>query len=222
MGLIVSLVYEPNNDYNQNVVFWQSPGCGYTVDVGDVIIVKVSTGPVTVAVPNIVEKLTGEDQEADNALEAVGLDLGPYTEAYHPTILAGRFISQSPLAGTQVLPGTLVGGVVSKGPQLPDPLCMVYTAPQDGAQIPSGTVTRFSWSITGGVAPFTIRFLPPNGNAFMEFTTISRTPYADVLLVSSAQPGPSTESGYSQVTDGEGTLFPPAEQDRLTITLTID
>ncbi len=110
-----------NEEYHVTIaigaVISQSPEAGAHVPPGTAVTITISLGPPpieSVAVPN----LSGMTQsEAVAALDAVGLLLGAVAEAYHPTIPAGIIISQSPLFGAQVPPGSAVSISVSLGPE---------------------------------------------------------------------------------------------------------
>jgi beta-lactam-binding protein with PASTA domain len=67
----------------------------------------------SIAVPNVV----GATQSAATTdIEAVGLILGTVTTASSPTVPSGDVISESPIAGKLVKPGSAVNLVVSSGP----------------------------------------------------------------------------------------------------------
>ena len=77
---------------------------------------STATGTVTaglVTVPNVVNFTPAA---AALAFSNVGLTSGPSTTAASATVPAGSIISQSPLAGALVTPGTPVSIVVSSGP----------------------------------------------------------------------------------------------------------
>jgi hypothetical protein len=67
-----------------------------------------------VTVPNVVGKTQASAQAA---ITIAGLTVGVVTQAYSATVPKGSVISQSPAAGTSVLPATAVNLVVSKGKQ---------------------------------------------------------------------------------------------------------
>jgi hypothetical protein len=95
-------------------VLSQTPLAGQQADIGSTVALTVSTGRCPVAVPNVV----GQTQaSATTAITGAGLTVGTVTQQYHATILSGQVINQTPVAGTQVAPGSSVALAVSKGPQ---------------------------------------------------------------------------------------------------------
>ena len=94
-----------------------------SVNITKDVVAEVNTeyqekGPQPVSVPNV----AGQAQvNAQSAITAAGLTVGTVTEAYSATVAAGVVISQNPAAGTEVLPGSAVSLVVSKGEEDPGP-----------------------------------------------------------------------------------------------------
>ncbi len=90
----------------------QHPAFGCSVLPNTAVDIVVSEGPKPVGVPNVV----GTTQNlAEIVITIVGLTVGTVTEEYHGSVPAGRAIRQDPTAGTDVLPGTAVNFVISKG-----------------------------------------------------------------------------------------------------------
>ena len=80
---------------------------------GSAVNFVVSTGPPLVAAPNVV----GLTQvAATTAITGAGLVVGLVTNASSATVPAGSVISQTPVGGTQVAPGSAVNLTVSSGP----------------------------------------------------------------------------------------------------------
>jgi hypothetical protein len=111
------------------------------------VTIVVSTGPVLVAVPNVV----GLTQAAASAaITGAGLVVGTVTSASSPTVPAGSVISSTPTAGTQVRQGAAVNLVVSTGPALvavPNVVGLTQAAASaaiTGAGLVVGTVTSAS------------------------------------------------------------------------------
>ena len=78
----------------------------------------ISNGLAPVAVPSVVG-LT--QAEAESSILTVGLTVGIVTSQSNASIPAGNVISQFPIGGTDVPPGTAVALVVSSGP---DPIAV--------------------------------------------------------------------------------------------------
>ena len=101
------------------IVISQNPTGGTLVAPGTSVSFVVSTGPVTVTVPNVVNLTQGA---ASTAITGAGLTVGPITLTNSPTVPAGSVISQSPAAGTSVAPGSAVSLTVSVGPTTGGPV----------------------------------------------------------------------------------------------------
>ena len=84
---------------------------GIEVD-SETVAITVSPEPVTV--PDVVDTAQAS---AEAAITTAGLVVGSVTTSYDPVIAAGNVISQDPVAGSSVLPGTSVDLVVSLGPE---------------------------------------------------------------------------------------------------------
>ena len=73
------------------------------------------SGDITGDVPNLVGK---SQTEAARVIKSAGFVVGEVTKEYSDTVEAGRVISQSPAAGTELEPGATITMVVSKGKEL--------------------------------------------------------------------------------------------------------
>lgn len=89
-----------------------TPGAGTSVNVGQDITVYVSTGAETVSVPPV-EGLSTDDARA--ALEAAGLQIGQISARSVPGLAEGQVISSSPVAGDEVIVGSVVNLVTATG-----------------------------------------------------------------------------------------------------------
>ena len=90
----------------------ENPAAGTNVASGSAVNLVVSTGPMQVAVPNVV----GQTQAAaTTAITGAGLVLGTVTQQSSSTVASGEIISESPAAGTHVASGSAVNLVVSTG-----------------------------------------------------------------------------------------------------------
>jgi serine/threonine-protein kinase len=96
----------------------------------------VSTGPVLVAVPNVV----GLTQAAASAaITGAGLVVGTVTSASSPTVPAGSVISSTPTAGTQVASGASVDLLISVGSSLVYSGLVQPPIDKDGSSVFSAT-----------------------------------------------------------------------------------
>ena len=104
---------EASDEYDKGEIISQDPGEGEKVDEHTTIEVVVSTGPETkmVQVPNVVD---AKEADAEKEIEDAGLIVKKEFEA-SDDVDAGRVISVSPDAGTEVEEGSEVTIVVSTG-----------------------------------------------------------------------------------------------------------
>ena len=94
-------------------VISQSPTAGTSVAAGSAINLVVSSGPVPISVPNVVGTAQAD---AESSIISAGLTVGVITIANNEIVAAGDVISQSPVSGALVAPGSAVNIVVSSGP----------------------------------------------------------------------------------------------------------
>ncbi len=105
-------------------------------------------------VPNVM----GQAQAAaSTAITGAGLVVGVVTQEFSVTVVSGSIISQDPVAGTLVAPGSTVALTVSKGPQpqsVPDLVGQTQAAASTaitGAGLTVGTITQeFSATVASG------------------------------------------------------------------------
>jgi hypothetical protein len=154
-----------------------------------------TVAPPPVAIPNVVG-LT--QAAAQSALTTATLTVGTITQASSPTVAAGSVISQAPLAGTLVLPGTAVNLVISSGPAVPD--VVNYSQTAAGAAISGAalTVGNIDMGNSGTVpAGSVISQNPASGTTVLPGTTVN--------LVVSLGPAPvSGEISSSLLSDAYG------------------
>ena len=112
-GLVVGTVTEQHHPaIAANIVISQAPPPGTAMRAGSPVSLVISLGPVSVPVPN----LAGMNRsQANSAITAAGLVAGPVTKSSSGTVPKDDVISQTPAAGTQVVPGTSVALVISLG-----------------------------------------------------------------------------------------------------------
>ena len=109
----------------------------------------VTTPAATVSTPNVVGMTQAAAQQA---LSNAGLSVGTVTTQTSGTVPAGSVISQAPVGGSSVGPGTSVNLVVSSGsgstpPSTPQPL-VLSTSSDVGAVGAAGSMTQASGVIT--------------------------------------------------------------------------
>lgn len=137
-------------------VISQDPAGGTEVTSGPTTTVSlvVSSGPCPVTVPNVVFL---EQAVAEANITAAGLTVGTVTNQCDNVVPAGRVISQTPVSGTSVQPGSTVDLVVASGPcpvTVPDVTGLNQVAAQSaltGAGLQVGTVlTQCSDTVSAG------------------------------------------------------------------------
>jgi serine/threonine-protein kinase len=111
-----NLEAERRNVFSQQepgIVVSQDPKPGARVDEGTTIIVRVSKGEATVAVPDV---LSQSQQSATDELTAAGFE--PAVVVVESDAPEGLVVAQSPDPGTQAAKGSTVTISVSQGPQI--------------------------------------------------------------------------------------------------------
>ena len=113
-GLTVGTISTANSDtVALGDVISQSPAAGTSVAAGSAVNLVVSSGPVPVSVPNVVGTAQAS---AESSIISAGLTVGVITIVNNEIVAAGDVISQSPISGALVAPGSVVNIVVSSGP----------------------------------------------------------------------------------------------------------
>jgi beta-lactam-binding protein with PASTA domain len=137
----------PSSTVPPGSVISQSPVAGTQANSGSAVALVVSLGPAKLAVPNVVGLAQAA---ATSAITTATLTVGTVTTASSSTVPFGSVISQTPVAGTQVDPGSAVALVVSSGPALvavPNVVGMTQAAATSvitTATLTIGTVTTAS------------------------------------------------------------------------------
>lgn len=147
---------DPERQFSETVaaglVLAQDPAAGDRVRRGGQITLVLSQGPDRRAVP----ELAGlPQQQAADALEGVGLEVGEITQAFSDSPV-GTVLSSDPAVGAQLREGTPVALVVSKGVELLDVPDVVGTtraeaeAGLEAAGFAAGVTEVFSESVARG------------------------------------------------------------------------
>ena len=146
-------------------VISQTPAAGANVLPGNTVTLVISLGT---AVPDLVG-LT--QAAAETAITAAGLTVGAGTTANSATVPAGTVISQTPVAGSNVPPGSAVALEVSLGAKVPNVVGLTQAAAEaaitssgltvgtvttaNSTTVPAGTVISQSPAAGTNVAPAT-------------------------------------------------------------------
>ncbi len=140
-GLSVGAVTEANSDTMPvGTVISQTPPGGEQADAGSGVDLVISLGATPQMVPDLVA-LAQADAEA--TILKAGLAVGMIGTQHSDTVPDGQVISQNPLAGSEVAPGSAVDLLVSLGP-VPDQRPMVgIDSPADGAEVDEGSTIDF-------------------------------------------------------------------------------
>ena len=108
------------------------PPSNTIVNPDSLVTIIVSVGPEAFPIPYILDI---ESERAIYIVEESGFTLGQVLEVNDENIPRGFVISQNPLAGTKMSPGTTVDLVVSKGPSLIVISDLSRKSPEDAIQI---------------------------------------------------------------------------------------
>lgn len=111
-GLRLTLIDSVQAPKPQGVVVVARPPAGTSVNPGTGIVLTVSRGAATVTVPSVLGFSLGD---AQTALEAAGLVLGPYSTRVERGATPGTVVEQRPNAGTLAAPGTAVELFFARG-----------------------------------------------------------------------------------------------------------
>lgn len=98
----------------EGFIISQDPKPEVVVKKNSEIKIVVSKGPNIVTVPNI---LNSNLLNAEIALSNEGLTIGEVTRVYHEQIPSGKVVHQEPAAGKEIIQGSSVNVIVSKGPE---------------------------------------------------------------------------------------------------------
>ena len=126
LGLTVVEKGVPSDTVPADTIISTDPPAGSSVPKETEITVTYSTGAAEVAVPSLLGKT---EQEAKDALAAVGLLLGTITPGTSPSAPLGKVIQSSPETGTYTTSGSTVDLIISNGKvEVPDVTSMSVSA----------------------------------------------------------------------------------------------
>lgn len=113
-GLVVSQVESVQAAAAQGLAMLTRPPAGTALTPGAGLIMVVSRGAPTIAVPDLLGMASAD---ARTRLELEGLQLGTVTRRRTAEAPPGIVVGQRPAAGTLAAPGTVVDIVVARSPQ---------------------------------------------------------------------------------------------------------
>ena len=108
------------------------PPSNTVINPDSLVTIIVSVGPEAFPIPYVLDI---ETERAIYVVEESGFTLGQLLEVNDENIPRGFVISQNPVAGTKMSPGTTVDLVVSKGPSLIEVSDLSRKSPEDAIQI---------------------------------------------------------------------------------------
>ena len=108
------------------------PPSNTVINPDSLVTIIVSVGPEAFPIPYVLDI---ETERAIYVVEESGFTLGQLLEVNDENIPRGFVISQNPVAGTKMSPGTSVDLVVSKGPSLIEVSDLSRKSPEDAIQI---------------------------------------------------------------------------------------
>ena len=108
------------------------PPSNTVINPDSLVTIIVSVGPEAFPIPYVLDI---ETERAIYVVEESGFTLGQLLEVNDENIPRGFVISQNPVAGTKMSPGTTVDLVVSKGPSLIEISDLSRKSPEDAIQI---------------------------------------------------------------------------------------
>ena len=108
------------------------PPSNTIVNPDSLVTIIVSVGPEAFPIPYVLDI---ETERAIYIVEESGFTLGQLLEVNDENIPRGFIISQNPVAGTKMSPGTAVDLVISKGPSLIEISDLSRKSPEDAIQI---------------------------------------------------------------------------------------
>ncbi|GJL57656.1 MAG: hypothetical protein NPIRA03_05130 [Nitrospirales bacterium] len=179
-------------------VISQDPAAGINVVPGSPVDLVISG----VTVPNVVELA---QESAESAITAAGLTVGTGSTVNSTTVPIGTVISQTPAAGTNVLPDSAVTLVVSLGTAVPDLVGLAQAAAETaitaaGLTVGTGSTTNSATVPIGNVisqTPTAGSNVPPGSAVALEVSLGAKVP--DVV-------GLTQDAAETAITSGGLTL----------------
>jgi beta-lactam-binding protein with PASTA domain/predicted Ser/Thr protein kinase len=126
-GFVVGTVTPQESDEDEGIVLEQDPPGGEEARPGTAVNLVVSSGPATVAVPDVICQDLGSAQEE---VEGEGLDFVVTGSRFSDECEPGTVAEQNPSAGTEVQPGSNVRVKESSGPS-PEPTITITITPTE-------------------------------------------------------------------------------------------
>jgi len=132
LGFKVGIENSANASVPAGSVIRTQPPSNTIINPDSLVTIIVSVGPEAFPIPYVLDI---ETERAIYVIEESGFTLGQFLEVNDENIPRGFVISQNPVAGTKMSPGTTVDLVVSKGPSLIEISDLSRKSPEDAIQI---------------------------------------------------------------------------------------
>jgi len=132
LGFKVGIENSADTSVPAGSVIRTQPPSNTIINPDSLVTIIVSVGPEAFPVPYVLDI---ETERAVYVIEESGFVLGQLLEVNDENIPRGFVISQNPVAGTKMSPGTIVDLVVSKGPSLIEISDLSRKSPEDAIQI---------------------------------------------------------------------------------------
>ncbi len=132
LGFKVGIENSADSSVPAGSVIRTQPPSNTVINPDSLVTIIVSVGPEAFPIPYVLDI---ETERAIYVVEESGFTLGQLLEVNDENIPRGFVISQNPVAGTKMSPGTTVDLVVSKGPSLIEISDLSRKSPEDAIQI---------------------------------------------------------------------------------------
>ena len=132
LGFKVGIENSADSSVPAGSVIRTQPPSNTVINPDSLVTIIVSVGPEAFPIPYVLDI---ETERAIYVVEESGFTLGQLLEVNDENIPRGFVISQNPVAGTKMSPGTTVDLVVSKGPSLIEISDLSRKWPEDAIQI---------------------------------------------------------------------------------------
>ena len=132
LGFKVGIENSADSSVPAGSVIRTQPPSNTVINPDSLVTIIVSVGPEAFPIPYVLDI---ETERAIYVVEESGFILGQLLEVNDESIPRGFIISQNPVAGTKMSPGTKVDLVVSKGPSLIEISDLSRKSPEDAIQI---------------------------------------------------------------------------------------
>ncbi len=160
---------EPSTTIAQDSVISQDPTAGAQAAAKSKVTVVLSSGPDSVAVPDLAGK---SQQDARTALQNAGLSVGNVDTVDSQSVAKNLVVGSDPAVGAQLAKGTEVNLQVSSGQvTMPDVTGMAYLAARDKL-VALGLKVRATY-VTSSRTPYTVVSMDPAAGSVDQGSTIT-------------------------------------------------